>query len=376
MQKVGRDPSQAKDLLHQVDPDNNGKVSFEEFLQILSLGREERETVSAGDDPTDTKVLEFLNILNEYRIKCEEEGKYLEAERAAKQLSALQKQEKQRQNKSYRAKQIAERQDVQIAHNMQFASFNQSWDKFMEEYDQMAELYIQQMTDKHQKRLREFQEETIKAIMQKQPKFSRELLDWRRRQHLLARQKNYAEAEKIKRLADTLEARETQKIGQDRKQQIKKLEAQFRQDQQKELTALLKRIDGRRKEHIKQRNIDSQRLLQRNKNLQAVLENKQNIQAQSRKQRINESLQIKQRGATGTIKSSIPKARRKKKKKKETFVTQSWNFTLGKCSHIYRYSMLLFSLLNDSVLLFEYLNTRTVKYSPTSFYMKLMCISN
>merc|ERR1712010_157740 len=121
-------------------------------------------------------------------------------------------------------------------------------DKFMEEYDQMAELYIQQMTDKHQKRLREFQEETIKAIMQKQPKFSRELLDWRRRQHLLARQKNYAEAEKIKRLADTLEARETQKIGQDRKQQIKKLEAQFRQDQQKELTALLKRIDGRRKD--------------------------------------------------------------------------------------------------------------------------------
>merc|ERR1719194_296503 len=70
MQKVGRDPSQAKDLLQQVDPDNNGKVSFEEFLKILSLGRE----------------------------------------RAAKQLAALQKQEKQRQNKSYRAKQIAERQ--------------------------------------------------------------------------------------------------------------------------------------------------------------------------------------------------------------------------------------------------------------------------
>ena len=280
--------------------------------------------------------------------------------------------------------------------------------------------------------------------MQKQPKFSRELLDWRRRQHLLARwdfkpsmffwclgkgrmilcftcngcprrQKNYAEAEKIKRLADTLEARETQKIGQNRKQQIKKLEvcafvgcvvkthhdrheqrvlialacfvssaqAQFRQDQQKELTALLKRIDGRRKEHIKQRNTDSQRscpslrphplnslthtlrvcvcsvpecekgvwswnvvlrkrgfpsfdlrieimiccvvlfrLLQRNKNLQAVLENKQNIQAQSRKQEISESLQIKQRGATGSIKSSIPKAQKRKKKKKGPFITQ------------------------------------------------------
>jgi len=65
----------------------------------------------------------------------------------------------------------------------------------------------------------------------------------------------------------------------------------------------------------------SSRLLQRNKNLQAVLENKQNIQAQSRKQQINESLQIKQRGATGTIKSSIPKNKRRKKKKK-VFITE------------------------------------------------------
>ena len=64
------------------------------------------------------------------------------------------------------------------------------------------------------------------------------------------------------------------------------------------------------------------RLLQRNKNLQAVLENKQNIQAQSRRQQISESLQIKQRGATGTIKSSIPKPQRRRKKKKGPFITQ------------------------------------------------------
>ena len=47
-----------------------------------------------------------------------------------------------------------------------------------------------------------------------------------------------------------------------------------RQQQQAELQALLKRIDARRKEHIKQRNLDSKRLLQRNRNVQAVLESK------------------------------------------------------------------------------------------------------
>merc|ERR1712006_49433 len=56
-------------------------------------------------------------------------------------------------------------------------------------------------------------------------------------------------------------------------------EAQFRQQQQAELQALLKRIDARRKEHIKQRNLDSKRLLQRNRNVQAVLESKQSVEA-------------------------------------------------------------------------------------------------
>ena len=41
---------------------------------------------------------------------------------------------------------------------------------------------------------------------------------------------------------------------------------------------MLKRIDARRKEHIKQRNLDSKRLLQRNRNVQAVLESKQNVE--------------------------------------------------------------------------------------------------
>jgi hypothetical protein len=52
-------------------------------------------------------------------------------------------------------------------------------------------------------------------------------------------------------------------------------EVKFRLRQQSELQALLKRIEVRRKEHLKQRTLDSKRLLQRNRNVQAVLESKQ-----------------------------------------------------------------------------------------------------
>ena len=42
---------------------------------------------------------------------------------------------------------------------------------------------------------------------------------------------------------------------------------------------MLKRIEGRRREHIKQRNLDSKRLMQRNRNVQAVLESKQAVES-------------------------------------------------------------------------------------------------
>lgn len=93
---------------------------------------------SADAEGADPKVVEFLKILEEYRLKCEEEGNYLEAAKASKQVETLRKQEERRQQRAVRAKQVAERQDIQIAHNMQYAEFNAAWDKYMREYDEMA----------------------------------------------------------------------------------------------------------------------------------------------------------------------------------------------------------------------------------------------
>merc|ERR1711991_1286565 len=86
-------------------------------------------------------------------------------------------------------------------------------------------------------------------------------------------------AQRIKKIADKLEDKERKAMEQHSAALFARKEAQFRQQQQAELQALLKRIDARRKEHIKQRNLDSKRLLQRNRNVQAVLESKQSAEA-------------------------------------------------------------------------------------------------
>jgi len=318
MTKIGRDASKAAELMAKADevtemggsPD--GKISFDEFLTLLSLGSDGKD----GPQGADPKVLEFLNILDEYRLKCEEEGNYLEAGRAYGQLETLRRQEERRQQKSLKARQISERQDVQIAHNMQYSDFNQAWDKYMDEYDQMAQMYIQQMTEKHAVNLLEFQERLHKEVIDKPPKFSKELLEWRRRQHMLARQKNYAEAQKIKRIADVMEERERKSLDEMNRQQFARRETKFRAEQQAELQALLKRIDSRRKEHIKQRNLDSKRLLQRNRNVQAVLESKQSVEA------VKTVAQIKANLAPKTVRrepiEGIPAVARVKSKKNRT----------------------------------------------------------
>jgi hypothetical protein len=252
-------------------------INFDHFVSVLQEAEVEASPPIEGTDP---KVLEFLRILEEYRVKCEEEGNYLEAGRAHKQLGILKSQEEKRQQKAVKVRQISERQDVQLAHNMQFSEFNAAWDKYMEEYDNMAQVYIQQMTERHAIVLLEFQKKLRAELAAKPPKWSKELLEWRRRQHILARGKSYTEAQKLKRIADKAEDKERSEMEEGQAIVFARREAKFRQQQQTELQALLKRIEGRRKEHIKQRNIDSKRLLQRNRNVQSVLESKQNLESQ------------------------------------------------------------------------------------------------
>lgn len=261
----------------RIADDNNGRISFQEMINCIQQSSKKQDKIEEGPDP---KVLQFLMILEEYRVKCEEEGNYLEASRAFKQLGILRKQEEKRQQKVIQARHISERQDVQLAHNMQFQEFNKSWDKYLEEYDNMAQMYIQQMTERHALILLEFQKQLRQELASKPPKWSKELMDQRRKQHINARNKNYVMAQKLKKISDMNELKERKEMEQNQAIVFAKREAKFRMQQQTELQALLKRIDCRRKEHIKQRELDTKRLLQRNRNVQAVLEGKQAQEAQ------------------------------------------------------------------------------------------------
>jgi len=145
----------------------------------------------------------------------------------------------------------------------------------MKEFDEKSQRYVGEMTKHHSSALIKYQQDLQEEMRSKPPKWSRDLLEWRKRQHILAKQKNYAEAQKIKTISDALENEERGSMNANHAGSFAKKEANYRQQQIAEMQATEKRIDVRRKEHLQQRNLDCKRLLQRNQNIQAAMVSKQ-----------------------------------------------------------------------------------------------------
>ena len=111
MQSLQRDPDEARTLLSQIraeagEDQNTENIQFDEFIKLM----EHVENKLARDDPTninrqdfirqastngvinisaDSKVLDFLRLLEEYRKKCEIEGNYQEAKKARGKFDEL-----------------------------------------------------------------------------------------------------------------------------------------------------------------------------------------------------------------------------------------------------------------------------------------------
>jgi hypothetical protein len=222
-------------------------------------------------------VASFLQILEEHRKNCERAGKYVEAEIASQRLTELRVHEENRRRESLRSRHIAERLGVEEAHMLEFQQFNIVWDRKMRDYEQHALELTASIKERHAAELAEWQQKTI-ATSQKRVKFSKELLNLRRIQECLAKQKDYQQAALMKARADNLEAWELEKLGNQKQQDLFLKEGRFKDRQASELEALFKRVQTGREEQKKQRQLDLERLLQRYQNVKNELEASQNLE--------------------------------------------------------------------------------------------------
>lgn len=104
MNSLQRDSAEAQEFMDQPD----AKINFEEFLSIMQrveqkIAEPEADQLNSQQLPptaqgiisvaADSKVLDFLRLLEEYRRKCEDEGNYAEAKKAKQKFEELLKKE-------------------------------------------------------------------------------------------------------------------------------------------------------------------------------------------------------------------------------------------------------------------------------------------
>jgi hypothetical protein len=105
---------------------------------------------------------------------------------------------------------------------------------------------------RHQDEVVKFEEELQKALPAR-PKDSSDVLNLKKIEENLARQKEYLEAHKVQQKCFEKEREETEKWGVVREQKIKNQLNQLLQKQQQELSALRKRIASAQEEQTKTR---------------------------------------------------------------------------------------------------------------------------
>eukprot|EP00347_Sterkiella_histriomuscorum_P006757 403351546 len=306
MTSLQRDPNEAKEMLRAVDPNHDDIITFEEFLGMMqqienkivsdpnnNQRRKEFQRNSSQKGviqiSPDSKVLDFLRLLEEYRRKCEDDGNYAEAKKARSKFDELLKKETVRQKNNIRAAQEHELQNIEAAQKAQFLEFSQAWDNYMSDYEATAYLSLEKLKEKHMLEFQQFQEKIRKELRAKM-KFSKDLLELRDKEAKLVKMKRYEEAEKVKMKADLLEEFERNKLEAEMQAVVEKKESKLRHTQQLALAALLKRIQRDRNEQLKHRQQDSQRLIQRNKNILNDLLNKQNQETKKTLEHLKQTL--------------------------------------------------------------------------------------
>lgn len=128
----------------------------------------------------------YSKVLEDHRITCEKEGKYVEAEMAKNRVSELKQQDYDRRLQELIFNQTQQREECEQAHIKQYQEFNQQWDEDLLQTQKEDGQALAELENRHALEI----ETNRNMLEEKLPltfKFSAELLNQQRIQDSLAK---------------------------------------------------------------------------------------------------------------------------------------------------------------------------------------------
>ena len=213
----------------------------------------------------------YITALESYKKIADEEKDYALAQKVYEKLVGLKNFNEARKRNLIESEFQMQRKLIEDDCAQEVQKFNIAWDQAMSEYDAKTHELVEGMKVRHQQEFLDFQKD-LRIRMPLRPKFSSDILNMRRVQNSLAKQNNFAEAHRIQKAADDLEANELVKLTSAWELKLQRQEDLFQAKQESELLALVKRVQTGQEEQNKVRKTEYDRLLQRYVNLKIELD--------------------------------------------------------------------------------------------------------
>jgi hypothetical protein len=250
----------------------------EDAISIADLGYPEFDR----DDFHDAEITGVLASLADLQMEMVQQRRFKDAEVVRLKLTKLKEKDKVRREDESEQRALCVKLGIETAHMQELQEFNDVWDAKDAEFEMHVASLHEALKERHKENLAKHMEQIEAETEPRHAKWSKELLNQRKIEETLVKQKNYVEAAKIKEEVDKLERKEEAKYKALRRAKLSSLEDQFKQKQHLEMSGLMARINANRSEHKQARKKELERLLQRYHNVKTQHETQQKIKSQSK----------------------------------------------------------------------------------------------
>ena len=239
------------------------------------LAESKANDCGSNKDDEEQGKYHFIRIINEYREKCTDEGRYLLAKEFMAHDKNLRQELQLQQVELVQNRYNRDKSKLVAAHEQQAEEFKESWDKFMTAVEEKAQDHTSEVEEAHKQQLvmleQSLSEENSNTNKPKK-KWSKELNSLRERQMLLAERQRYQEAQLVKVNANALEEKERCLQNLNTDTSLTRQTSALKKQQKAEFDVLAKRLENKRQQYVKQRDQDLAKLVQRNKNIQSTFD--------------------------------------------------------------------------------------------------------
>ncbi|KAJ9470160.1 hypothetical protein DIPPA_32756 [Diplonema papillatum] len=247
------------------------------------------------------RMQDMLIELDEQRQQCEREGKFFQAQECLNRMRDLNLKQGKKVERMARSVNAQEKQDVTERQRLELLTFTKLWEEKLEEYERQAKEIVAHVKNRQNSEYKE-QEDIVKIqLMNKRPRFSKQVLQMREELERMVRQKKYLDAEAIKRNLKPLEEEEVKRFDEQLSVTFAKKTQLLKQQYRNEINALKQRIKLGREELLGQRKTDFERLLQRHANVSKELDLKTRLHVSRTRDYVQRQMQALVNAPTKTL---------------------------------------------------------------------------